>query len=251
MSQWYEDLFTNYAHTYDKEFFTAGTLQETDFIEKEIGHDKSIRILDIGCGTGRHAIELAKRGYLVTGIDLSESQLQRAREKAKMEKVKVDFRLADARTLSLKRRFDLLLILCEGAFPLMETDEMNFKILKNATKALKSRGKLILTTLNALYPLYHSVKDFMNENLAEGKSINNRFDFMTFRDYSTFEVIDDNGKKKNLNCNERYYAPSEIVWLLKSLGYTNIDIFGCQTGQFERGKPLTTEDFEMLVVAER
>lgn len=251
MSQWYEELFVNYAHTYDKEHYTRGTQQETDFIESEIDYDKSRHILDIGCGTGRHAIELAKRGYKVTGIDLSESQLQRAQQKADDENVKVDFQLADARNFSFKGEFDLVIMLCEGAFPLMETDEMNFEILKNATNALKSGGKLIFTTLNALYPLYHSVKDFMDMNLAEGKSSNNSFDLMTFRDYSTFEVSDDDGNIKTLNCNERYYTPSEITWLLKSLGYSKIDIFGCQTGCFERGKPLTTGDFEMLIVAAR
>lgn len=251
MPQWYEELFENYAHTYDKEHFTHGTQQETNFIESEINHNKSKDILDIGCGTGRHAIELAKRGYNVTGIDLSESQLQRARQKADMENVKVDFRLADARNLDFKEQFDLVIMLCEGAFSLMETDDMNFEILKNAANALKAEGKFIFTTLNALYPLYHSVKDFMNTNIAEGKSSDNRFDLMTFRDYSTFEVSDDDGHVKTLKCNERYYAPSEITWLLKSLGYSKIDIFGCQTGSFERGKPLTTEDFEMLVVAEK
>ncbi len=251
MPQWYEELFVNYALTYDKESFTHGTQQETDFIENEINHDKSRNILDIGCGTGRHAIELAKRGYNVTGVDLSESQLERARQKAGMANVKVDFRLADARNLDFKEQFDLVIMLCEGAFSLMETDEMNFEILKNATNALKTGGKLIFTTLNALYPLHHSLKDFMDANMVQGKSSDNRFDLMTFRDYSTFEVSDDDGRKKTLKCNERYYAPSEITWLLKTLGYRKIDIFGCETGGFERGKPLTTEDFEMLVVAER
>ena len=70
MKPWYEELFTDYARTYDKESFTQGTIQEVDFIESEIDSDKNRNILDIGCGTGRHAIELAKRGYKVTGIDL-------------------------------------------------------------------------------------------------------------------------------------------------------------------------------------
>jgi len=81
MKQWYELLFENYGIKYDKENFTRGTAGECDFIEKEIRHDRSVRIIDIGCGTGRHSIELAKRGYNVTGIDLSESLLERAREK--------------------------------------------------------------------------------------------------------------------------------------------------------------------------
>jgi len=78
MRRWYEELFDNYARTYDTESFTAGTLGEVDFLEKELNYDKTNSILDIGCGTGRHAIELAKRGYSVTGVDLSASQLERA-----------------------------------------------------------------------------------------------------------------------------------------------------------------------------
>lgn len=250
MKQWYEELFTNYANKYENEVFTQGTLGEVDFIEKEIDYDKNCKILDIGCGTGRHDIELAKRGYNVTGIDLSESMLAKAREKAEKAGVNLNLQLADARKLQFENQFDLVIMLCEGGFPLMETDEMNFEILKNAAKALKKNGKLIFTTLNGLYPLYHSVKDFMDENMVDGVSKDNSFDLMTFRDISTFEIEDDNGNLKVLNCNERYYVPSEITWLLKSLNFTKIGIFGCEIGNFSRDKVLTTEDYEMLVIAE-
>jgi len=81
MKQWYEELFENYANKYDKECFVQGTLGECDFIEQELNYDKKVRIIDIGCGTGRHSIELSKRGYSITGIDLSQSQLARANEK--------------------------------------------------------------------------------------------------------------------------------------------------------------------------
>jgi 2-polyprenyl-3-methyl-5-hydroxy-6-metoxy-1,4-benzoquinol methylase len=249
MRPWYEELFQNYAKKYDDESFTKGTIGEVDFIEKEINYNKSFRILDIGCGTGRHSIELAKRGYNVVGIDLSESMLKRAKEKAKNENVEVDFIQADARHLNFNNKFDLAIMLCEGAFPLMETDEMNYAILQNAATALKQNGKLIFTTLNGLFPLFHSVKDFVNKNSSEGTSKENTFDLMTFRDVSTFEFEDDDGSKKTLLCNERYYVPSEITWLLKSLGFKRIDIFGCPLGKWSRETPLTTEDFEMLVVA--
>lgn len=78
MKKWYETLFENYGKKYDKESFAQGTAGECDFMEKEIFYDKSLRIIDIGCGTGRHSIELSSRGYAVTGIDLSESLLKRA-----------------------------------------------------------------------------------------------------------------------------------------------------------------------------
>jgi len=253
MKQWYESLFENYAHKYDEEVYVHGTVGECDFIEQEIRRDKSLKIIDIGCGTGRHSIELAKRGYQVIGIDLSESQLKRAREKAKEQGVKIDFEKHDARNLPFKGDFDLAIMLCEGGFSLMETDEMNFEILKNATKSLKNNGKFIFTTLNGLFPLFHSVKEFYESTGKEGGSVckSISFDLMAFRDHNRVEFEDDAGNKKILECNERYYVPSEITWLLHSLGYKKIEIFGAKLGAYSRKDKLTTEDFEMLVIAEK
>ena len=251
MNQWYEQLFQNYSNKYDTEVFTQGTMGECDFIEKEIDHNQSIRVLDIGCGTGRHAIELAKRGYSVTAVDLSEAMIDKAREKARTQAVEVDFRVADARNLAYESEFDLVIMLCEGAFPLMESDEMNYQILENASKALGNKGKLIFTTLNGLFPLFHSVKDFINLGSEKGLSTENSFDLMTFRDHSLYETVDDSGNKMSLKCNERYYIPSEIIWLLKSLGFQQISIHAVKLGSFSRSDILSTEDFEMLVIAQK
>jgi len=253
MKQWYESLFENYAKKYDKECFVQGTLRECDFIEQEINRDKSLKIIDIGCGTGRHSIEMTKRGYQITGIDLSESQLKRAMEKAREKGLKIDFQKHDARNLPFEGKFDLAIMLCEGGFSLMETDEMNFEILKNATKTLKDNGKLIFTTLNGLFPLFHSVKEFYESVAKEGNAAckDCSFDLMTFRDHNNLVFEDDDGNKKELKCNERYYVPSEITWLLKTLGYQKIYIFGAKLGAFSRNDKLTTEDFEMLIVAEK
>jgi 2-polyprenyl-3-methyl-5-hydroxy-6-metoxy-1,4-benzoquinol methylase len=144
-------------------------------------------------------------------------------------------------------------MLCEGSFPLMETDEMNFQILRNAANALKPGGKLIFTTLNGLFPLFHSVKDFLDSNTKEGnaKCGSLSFDLMTFRDINTTVFEDDDGNKKELRSNERYYVPSEITWMLKTLDFKTIDIYGAKLGAFSRNDKLTTEDFEMLVIAEK
>lgn len=253
MKQWYEALFENYGQKYDNECFTQGAMGECDFIENEIKFDKSLKILDVGCGTGRHAIELSKRGYKITGIDLSESQLARAKEKAKNEKLTIDFLKYDARNLPFDSEFDVAIMLCEGGFPLMETDEMNFEILKNVAKSLKSKGRFIFTTLNGLFPLYHSVEEFCDSTSEKGNATyrSNTFDLMTFRDFNITEFEDDNGNKKILECNERYYVPSEITWLLKTLGFCTVEIFGAKLGAYSRSEKLTTEDFEMLVVAEK
>lgn len=253
MKPWYEALFENYGKKYDQEVFVQGTAGECDFVEQEIGFDKATRILDIGCGTGRHAIELSKRGYRVTGVDLSDSQLARAREKAAQENVQVDFRKQDARHLPFLNEYDLVIMICEGGFCLMETDEMNYAILQNAARALKERGKIIFTTLNGLFPLHHSVETFYAAGAREGQATcrNCTFDLMTFRDHNITEVQDDDGNTRKLESNERYYVPCEITWLLKSLGFKTIDIFGARLGAFSRDDKLSTEDFEMLVVAEK
>lgn len=251
MKKWYEELFENFAENYEKEVYTKGTKGEVDFIEKEIDYNKNFKILDIGCGTGRHSIELASRGYTITGLDLSETQIKKAKEKADTLELNIKFIRGDARYFKLEDKFDLVIMICEGAFSLMETDEMNFAILKKAFNSLKEKGKFIFTTLNGLFPLFHSVKDFLNSanpaNVTEG----NTFDLMTFRDYSVLKTKDDSGKELVLNCNERYYVPSEITWLLKSLGFNKTKIFGCKLGALSRKDKLTTEDYEMLVIAEK
>ncbi len=251
--QWYEKLFENYSQKYDNECFTQGTIGECDFIEQEINYNKGLKIIDIGCGTGRHSIELSKRGYDVTGIDLSENMLKRAKEKAKKNNLAIDFQQQDARNLTFSKEFDVAIMLCEGGFPLMETDEMNYEILKSVTKSLKEKCKFIFTTLNGLFPLYHSVEEFHASTTKEGNATyrNNTFDLMTFRDHNITEFEDDSGNKKALECNERYYVPSEITWLLKSLGYKKIDIYGAKPGAFSRKDRLTTKDHEMLVIAEK
>ena len=249
MKQWYEALFENYGNKYDSESFTQGTPGECGFIEQEIGFNKSLRILDVGCGTGRHAIELAKRGYCVTGIDLSKNQLEYAREKAYHAGVKVAFLNKDARSFSFKIKFDLVIMLCEGGFSLMETDEENFTILRNCRQALKKNGTFIFTTLNALFPLNHSARDFINKNRAERPVRKLTFDWMTLREHLVLKLKDDDGKLMNLRCNERYYMSSEISWLLKSIGFKGIEIFGCETGKFSRKQKLNPDNFEMLVVA--
>lgn len=253
MKQWYEELFENYANQYDREQFTRGTKGECDFIEREINYNKNIKILDLGCGTGRHSIELAKRGYQVVGIDLSASLLAKAKAKASAQNLAIDFLKYDARNLPFYQEFDLVIMICEAGFPLMETDEMNFQILENAAKALTANGKLILTTLNGLFPLFHSVKEFLDSNAKPGNATynNHSFNLMDFRERSTISIADDRGNKKELECNERYYIPSEITWLLKTLKFKTIDIFGAKLGAFSRNDRLSPEDYEMLIIAQK
>lgn len=250
MKPWYEELFSNYARAYDREAFTQGTVQEVTFLETEAGGNKNARILDVGCGTGRHAIELARRGYSVTGIDLSPNQLARAREKARDAAISVVFQQRDARQPHFESEFDLVIMLCEGGFSLMETDAMNFAILENAVRALRPGGKFIFTCLNGLFPLVRSVKDFVNAGESGTRTMDATFDLSTLRIRLVVDFTDDAGLTRRLETSERHYLPSELTWYLHTLGMENTQVFGCTVGDFQRQLP-TPDHFELLVVADK
>ncbi len=249
---WYVSLFKNYGRHYDAESFTQGTLGECDFIEQELGYDKSLTILDVGCGTGRHSIELTRRGYRVTGIDLSEAQLRRAREKAESEKLDITFLQADARNLDFEACFDVAIMLCEGGFCLMESDQENEAILNSIAKALKDDALFIFTALNGLFPLTHSLTEFYgNVDDAGSACLENHFNAMSMRDSNTTTFTDDDMIEHSVSSTERFYIPAEIQSMLKKLGFSSIECFGATLGAFSREKVLSSNDFEMLVVAQR
>lgn len=72
-------IYNNLAKDYHKEPWTVGTIKEIDFIEQELKLTKDMEILDVGCGTDRYFLELLKRGYNVTGINISDKTLNEAR----------------------------------------------------------------------------------------------------------------------------------------------------------------------------
>ena len=234
---WYVELYRHFPD-YDQEPYTRGTQREVDFIEQVLGHDRFKTVLDVGCGTGRHALELARRGYTVIGVDLSESLLTQGRKTARTEGLAVTFIVGDARTLGFAARFDLALSICEGAFSLMETDEMDRLILENVARVLKPGGKFILTAPNAAFML--------TRGPGEGT-----FDPVTFRETFTLEATGPNGSKKRLHCTQRYYTCPELKCLLQRAGFELITFFGVTEAGFDRRVRPSEEHFEIGVIAER
>ncbi|MBS3753149.1 MAG: methyltransferase domain-containing protein, partial [Anaerolineales bacterium] len=87
---WYEVLYENFED-YDQEPYTQNTAEEIAFILEAIAGDDVRRVLDVGCGTGRHALGLAAQGYDVVGLDFSERMLEQGRRKAAKAGVSVQF----------------------------------------------------------------------------------------------------------------------------------------------------------------
>jgi hypothetical protein len=145
---------------------------------------------------------------------------------------------------------DLVVMLCEGGFSLMETDAMNFAILENAVAALRPGGKFLFTCLNGLFPLARSVKDFVNAGPSGVETLDTAFDLTTLRMRSQVDFTDDAGVTCRLETDERHYLPSELMWYMHTLGMRNTSVFGCTAGDFRKCPP-TPDHFELMVLAEK
>jgi SAM-dependent methyltransferase len=132
--------------------FTKGTVREVDALVDRLGLEPGIRVLDVGCGPGRHANELGRRGFEVHGVDISETFLDVARSTAPDG---VTFSREDARDLPFRAEFDLVISICQGAFGLAggpaagERLDPDLDILAGMARALKPGGTLVFTAFSA------------------------------------------------------------------------------------------------------
>ncbi|MEW6069848.1 MAG: class I SAM-dependent methyltransferase [Candidatus Thermoplasmatota archaeon] len=130
------------------------TTKECDFIEEALNLPEHAKILDLACGIGRHSIELAKRGYNVTGLDYSTVFVNKAKKMAKDAKVNVRFFQGDMRKIPFKNKFDAVINMFTS-FGYFHKDEDNMKVLKAVAKCLNRRGKFLLDTVNRDWLIRH------------------------------------------------------------------------------------------------
>jgi len=152
---WFEEVAEHLGAAYLRYSFTYGTVREVDALVEALGLLPGQRILDVGCGPGRHAHELARRGYEVVGIDISETFVALASEKAPDG---ASFVHGDARTMEFEAEFDAALSLCQGAFGLAggpEADPAVFDpdgvVLDRMAAALRPGGRIALTAFSAYF----------------------------------------------------------------------------------------------------
>ena len=238
----WEAFFDAHAPVYDEMDFTKNTVAEVDFLLEELSLKQGASILDIGCGTGRHAIELAKRGYVVTGIDVSARMLAKAAEKAKAAGVKVNLIRADATQFRLPRKYDGAICLCEGAFGLLghRDDPLNqpLSILSNISRSLTPRAKAVFTVLNGMF----MIRKFKNKDVADG-----RFDPLTMVESS--ECAPQEGLPP-IAVRERAFVPTELVLLCRLAGMSVLNIWGGTAGNWGR-RTIDLDEIELMVVARK
>jgi len=242
-NEW-EEFFNGHAPVYMDNPFTRNTMQEVDFVLQELSLPKHSHILDMGCGTGRHAIELAKRGYRVTGVDISSGMLAEAEKAARAAEVKITWVHADAARFSSADLFDAAICLCEGAFGLLGKYDDPFKhdlnILRNIGSVLKPGARLISTSLNGC----RRIRQYSQKDVVSGQ-----FDPVTMVETTEMEYNTPEGQKSVL-LRERSYVPTELAMLFRLAGLEVEHIGGGTAGNWGR-RPIDLDEMEVMVIARK
>lgn len=241
MNLW-EEFFDYYADRYDNEPFTTNTEAEVRFIIEQTAPPAGGAILDVGCGTGRHSVPLAKLGYRVTGVDLSRGMLEVAAQRAEAASVDVAWVQANAADFARPASFDVVICLCEGAMCLLNDQDdplaRDMAILRNIRQSLRPGGTMILNVLNASRVLRRCT----DEDIRSGK-----LDPVNMTEQSdVHQYAPDMPGVMSLR--ERYYTAPEIRRMVQGVGMTVRGVYGGTAGNWGL-RPIELDDYELMVIA--
>ncbi len=229
LKPWFEEVFDeNYLRTLP--FMTAQqTLRETAFIEEALSSPPDGELLDIGCGYGRHAIELGQRGFRVTGLDLSLPLLIRAADEAQRRGLSVNFVHADMREMTYDSQFAAAycVLTSFGYFD----EETNLRVASSICRALKPGGRFLVEAINRDY----IVSDLPSRVWWEGDGCvvleEVDFDFHTSRVLIRRSIVFVDGRQVENEISIRAYSLHELGRVLRRAGFQVVDVSGSLTAK--------------------
>lgn len=236
--EWYETWFGReylevYSHRDRHE-----AIEDIDNIGRLLPLSDSQPILDLACGSGRHSLELARRGFDVTGVDLSAELLEVARTSASREGLEIEFVQSDMRRLPFSEKFGCVLNLFTS-FGYFETDEENAEIMAAIHGSLKPGGVFLIDYINRDLVLATLVPEDKME--INGKQIlqQRRFNRSNNRLEKTIIITSKNEEKTFIE-SLRLYNRDELISMAESSGLNVITVMGSLAGEeFQPSSPRT------------
>jgi len=235
---WFEPVADHLGDAYLRYSFTKGTAQEVGFLVAELGLEPGMRVLDVGCGPGRHAHALAERGLEVVGVDISKRFVDLASRDAPAG---ATFLRADARSLTFTAEFDAAISLCQGAFGLAGGPgaplDADGEVLDGIARALRPGGQAAVSAFSA----YFQVR-FLEET--------DSFDAGAGVNHEVTEVRDDGGVAVPADLWTTCFTPRELRLMAARAGLVVDAIWSVTPGAYARTAP-TVDTPEFLLVAKR
>jgi SAM-dependent methyltransferase len=229
---WFEAMAEHLGPAYLRYSFTKGTEQEVGFLVEALGLEVGQRVLDVGCGPGRHAYALAQRGIEVHGVDISAPFIELARADAPAG---ATFEVGDARHLAFDATFDVAISLCQGGFGLV--GDQDPAVLEGMARALKPGGVIACSAFSSYFAV-RFLEDTDNFDAAAGVN----------HERSTLK--NEAGDEKEFDLWTSCFTPRELRLLCQRAGLEVTELWSVTPGAYRRDPP-DLDHPEWLVVARK
>lgn len=230
---WFEAAADHLGTAYLRYSFTKGTVQEVDFLVEALGLRAGERVLDVGCGPGRHAHELARRGVAVHGVDIAARFVELATEHAPPG---ATFERLDARALPFDAEFDAAISLCQGAFGLLGGEE-DGGVLAGMARAVRPGGRLAVSAFSAYFQVRY-LEDF--DTFDADRGVN----------HERTSLKDEHGTDLPFDLWTTCFTPRELRLLAGRAGLVPRRVWSVTPGAYSAAPP-STDTPELLLIADR
>jgi cyclopropane fatty-acyl-phospholipid synthase-like methyltransferase len=227
MAEWFEEWFNTeeyldvYLHRNK-----ADAEKLVSLILKNIELQPEANVIDLACGTGRHSILFAEKGFNVTAVDLSENLLNVARKTAREQKLKIEFVNADLRKFCIASKYDLAINLFTS-FGYFEDEEENLSFFSEAFELLNNKGYFIIDFFNTNFIRQNLIP--YSEDLINGQKIIQERKIVGNRVVKKI-LITKNGTRKNFMESVRMYSDRDLISTIQNNNFRIEKVFGDYNG---------------------
>jgi SAM-dependent methyltransferase len=243
---WWVELFREDYYRFEGRHTPEDrTRAQVDFVERALALSPGERVLDLCCGWGRHSVELATRGYRVTGLDLSESELALARRAAERAGVDIEWVHADMRDVP-PGPFGGVINLWTS-FGYFADEAENQRVLDGMGRALRPGGRFLLDHWNMFWAMAQPSEQRVKRYDDGALMLDSReLDLRTGRIQAEFIFVEQDGTRHRHPISVQGYTPWDLERMLRQAGLRVVEVWGGWDGQ-----PLRHDSLRMIVLAER